>query len=683
MWRDLKSVIPQEWLKKPPNETTLTFELINNTYIELKGSDKPDCYDDETEILTYDGWTKIKDLPEDLAVMTLNPNTNTAEWKVPHRYIHQDYEGEMYQIKSKKLDLLVTPEHRFLVDSGKGVRKFKTVTELSLSGDKIPASVDWEGEEHPHFDDNLVSLMGIYLADGCANRNLDNSAGYQIVIAKKYGKKGGVKGDARLKIEALLDDMGITYTKQADRVSFNDKRIWSLVAGLGRAWEKRIPPQMMNLPRHQLEILIDWMLLGDGTIRERESGSTQRVYYTTSKGLADDFQQLLMKTGRSGVIKEKQQTDSVMKDGRVIKSGRKLYEIYICNNKHNYFSDSKEKYVTKTHYKGGIHCVEVENNTVFVRRNGKACWSGNSLLGVGLNYVVLDEFQSMRPEVWKRSLRPTLATTGGGALFIGTPRGYDHFHDAYQLGQDPKLRTENKWMSWHFKTSDSPFVPQSEIDAAKEDLDPKMFAQEFEASFENMSGRVYHQFDRAKHLSDCRFDPTLPIWIGQDFNIDPMASCVMQPQKDGTVNVIDEIVLPNSNTEEVCAEIERRYWRYKKNIVIYPDAAGGQRQHARGETDLDMFRQKGFRVKVRKRNPAVADRVNSVNRKLQNAKGDVNLLINRKCKHTINAMEQVIYKEGSRQVDKSIGMEHILDALGYCIEYEFSIRKKELKGFSY
>ncbi|MFH4263516.1 terminase, partial [Acinetobacter baumannii] len=80
-----------------------------------------------------------------------------------------------------------------------------------------------------------------------------------------------------------------------------------------------------------------------------------------------------------------------------------------------------------------------------------------------------------------------------------------------------------------------------------------------------------------------------------DFNIDPMSTVIMQPQPNGEVWVVDEIVQFGSNTEEICEEIERKYWRYMKQIVIFPDPAGGQRQHAHGESDLDIMREKGFK----------------------------------------------------------------------------------------
>jgi hypothetical protein len=168
-----------------------------------------------------------------------------------------------------------------------------------------------------------------------------------------------------------------------------------------------------------------------------------------------------------------------------------------------------------------------------------------------------------------------------------------------------------------------------------------------------------------------------------DFNIDPMSAVIMQRQRNGEVWAIDEVVLSSSNTEEVCDELERRYWRHQHQFTMYPDPAGGQRQHARGESDIDILKEKGFRrVKYRRKHPPVADRVNAVNRLLKAADGTIRFRIDERCKHLISALEQTIYKKGSRDVDKAAGVEHAADAMGYCIELEFPLRKIEIIGAS-
>jgi hypothetical protein len=204
-----------------------------------------------------------------------------------------------------------------------------------------------------------------------------------------------------------------------------------------------------------------------------------------------------------------------------------------------------------------------ETTMTLVLKNGtrielKGADNPDSLRGVGVHYLVMDEVQDIDPEAWRKVLRPTLASTGGHALFIGTPKAYNFLYELYMLGQrgevyeDGKGRLRrNDWESWQFPTITSPFIPRSEIEAAMRDMDDKSFKQEFLASFETMSGRVYHAFERKVHVKPCPFNPKLPIWVGQDFNLDPMSSVILQPQPNGEVWCVGEISLPSSNTAEV------------------------------------------------------------------------------------------------------------------------------------
>lgn len=314
----------------------------------------------------------------------------------------------------------------------------------------------------------------------------------------------------------------------------------------------------------------------------------------------------------------------------------------------------------------------------------------DTLRGVGINFLVLDEAQDMKEDVWKTVLRPTLASTGGQVIFIGTPKAFNWLYDIYQLGQrgdtyvDDKGKVViNQWKSWQFPTIMSPFIPRSEIETARREMDPKSFRQEFEASFEAMSGRVYYAFDRRTHVGKYSFNPKLPIIIGQDFNIDPMSSVIMQVQPNGEIWVVDEAILPGSNTQETADELGRRYHRYINGITFYPDPAGNNRTHARGESSLDILRDAGFtRIKFKRKHPPVDDRINAVNRLLLTAEGHIKLKFDEKCRKTIEAMEQTIYKAGTRDVDKTAGVEHPADALGYFADFEYPVRKVQVLGVS-
>lgn len=329
---------------------------------------------------------------------------------------------------------------------------------------------------------------------------------------------------------------------------------------------------------------------------------------------------------------------------------------------------------------------EHETEMSITLRNGtiiecKGADNPDTLRGVGLNFVVMDEFQDIRPDTWTAIIRPTLAKDRGEAMFIGTPKAYNQLYEVYQFGQDPLRKA---WSSYQFPTITSPFIPRLEVEEARHDMDPRTFRQEFEASFETMSGRVYYPFDRRIHVDKkVKFNPGRPIWVGVDFNIDPMSACIMQPQTNGELWVVDEIFLRNSNTEELCEVLEQRYWEWMDNIVIYPDPAGAARQHARGESDLEIFRQKGFRkIRVRRKHPPIADRVNSVNRVIKDATGATKLFVAPGCAHVIESLEQTLYKSGTRDIDKAASMEHITDAMGYCVEIEFGVKKIVIAGAS-
>lgn len=308
----------------------------------------------------------------------------------------------------------------------------------------------------------------------------------------------------------------------------------------------------------------------------------------------------------------------------------------------------------------------------------------DTLRGRGVNFIILDEFQDFRPEVWTKVLYPTLTQTKGNMLCIGTPKSYNHFYELYRMGQLEKNRRSGQWWSWQFPTILSPFFPPSEIAFARAHLDPKSFRQEFEASFESMSGRVYYAFDRNKHVGKYPFNPRLPIIVGQDFNVDPMSSVIMQIQPNGDIWIVDEIHMPSSNAVEVCEELDRRYFRNKSAITLYPDPAGANRSSSRGESDLDVFRERGFKkILYKKKHPLVSDRVAIVNSMFRSADGTCRMFVDEKCNKLIESLEQTIYKTGTPQVDKSQGMEHMADALGYPIHYLFGQRFKKLIGFNY
>jgi hypothetical protein len=323
----------------------------------------------------------------------------------------------------------------------------------------------------------------------------------------------------------------------------------------------------------------------------------------------------------------------------------------------------------------------------------------DALRGVGLDFVVFDEYADMKPEAWTEIIRPALSDRVGRALWIGTPKGFSGgFHELWS-----KAATQPDWAAFRYTSLEGGNIPESEIRAAAADVDEKTFRQEYQASFENMSkGQVYYAFDRAANVQPLGWIPSQQLAWALDFNVDPMASVICQTEDAGTradalmgrsmkrLRVLDEIVLPDSNIAEACHEFKRRTekWteRGRLSVAVYGDAAGNSRTHA-GASDWELVKQYfrndsryALTFHVPSADPPVKDRVTAVNALLKNSLGEVRLTLDPKCKELAKDLEQVHWKADASgnltaAIDKSDAKRtHVSDSLGYLIHREFPVR---------
>jgi len=324
----------------------------------------------------------------------------------------------------------------------------------------------------------------------------------------------------------------------------------------------------------------------------------------------------------------------------------------------------KHKWISKTNH----------SDLKITLRNGseislRGADNENSLRGVGLDFLVMDEFADIKEHAWYEVLRPTLSDRNGSALFCGTPRGYGSW--SYNLFT--KEKEDKNWASFQFTTLEGGQVSANEIEQAKADLDERTFQQEYMAGFVNYAGQIYYNFDRRENVLDKYIPETAEIHIGMDFNIDPMTSVVAEIKGDN-IYIYDEIIIYSSNTDEMVQEIKSRY--KEKHIFIYPDPASKQRKtSAGGVTDLAILKNAGFNLRVRNAHPLVRDRINAVNTKLKNTNGKRTLFIANNCKNVVKALERQIYKENTVIPDKDNNYDHTNDALGYFIEYLYPVRR--------
>ncbi len=406
---------------KPAKHFRSALGQIVNFFYTLQG----ECYSADTQVLTDKGWKYFWEVNKDDYIVTLNPETNEIELQKPVRFFEYDYDGELYHFKSKKLDLLVTPNHNMFVQQycpkckkGLYYRKFVKACEFNPNIHFIPKGGNWRGVKRDYFTlpgikvfyyrhflnpfkdlssqavisaseksckvlsnlhvalkyetvyipelkipmNDWLKFFGIWLAEGSVTLRERKTKErkkayyeYQVRICQNKGKTAE-------EIEKLLKTLPFNYTKkeQGKKVEFTiySKQLFLYLKQFGKAEDKSIPQEIKNLSKDQLEILFEWMMKGDGYI-----GNGNIDYYTKSKKLADDIQEIALKLGYSANVYEKR------------KGKFKWYRIAMSKAK--YFKLSKEN-IKKVRYKGKVYCLEVPNHVLYVRRNGKACWCGNS-----------------------------------------------------------------------------------------------------------------------------------------------------------------------------------------------------------------------------------------------------------------------------------------------------------------
>ena len=317
--------------------------------------------------------------------------------------------------------------------------------------------------------------------------------------------------------------------------------------------------------------------------------------------------------------------------------------------------------------------VELTNGSVIALKGAD---NADSLRGVSLSSLIVDEAAYVKQEAWEMVLRPALSDQGGPAWFITTPAGLNWFHDLWEAAED-----QPDWSTHSYTTIEGGNVPAEEIEAAKRTLDDRTFRQEYLASFETLTGRVYPDFDN-DNISEDVADTGGEILLGCDFNVGVMAG-VLGSRVGDCLHIWDEIALKQSNTDEMCMHLRNKF--PDRAIVAYPDPTGSARKtSAAGETDHGIIRKYGYKVISPKHPWAVKDKINSTNWLVRTAHGDIKMFVHPRCKNTIKALRNVTYKEGSEDyvIDKTANIEHWTDGLGYLVLGAFNQVKPWQTGSS-
>lgn len=378
------------------------------------------CYSPDMEVLTRRGWLKFSEVTLADEVATRNMATKAFEWQRPTHLIAKAHDGPMYHFHSRAVDLLVTSEHRMLVSAlprALGGRRGRSGEVIVAAKDlaphlnpeiKIPMTSLWQGVEigelrfeiaepraivsvvreyadgttrpleYVHHrggekpvvisGDDYCALMGAYLAEG----NLRAAGG--IEISQQHGSKGyAVYSQLAARVlrgPAQHNGRAFVFPRYCLTQHFRE-------FGLGH--EKFVPTEIMDATPRQIRLFWDHFVLGDGSLEARpnKSGRGSRAgqpatrITTTSRRLADQLVELAQKLGWSASVRPRPTAGETLICGRAT-TARDSYVVSVR------YSPAMSVKASLTSFKGTVHCVTVPNGIVYVRRNGKPAWCGNS-----------------------------------------------------------------------------------------------------------------------------------------------------------------------------------------------------------------------------------------------------------------------------------------------------------------
>lgn len=306
---------------------------------------------------------------------------------------------------------------------------------------------------------------------------------------------------------------------------------------------------------------------------------------------------------------------------------------------------------------------------------------------------VVDEIADVVETAWPENIKPALDTFNperpdyrAWCWLIGVPDGLNHFYDLAQYAQ---LRNDQDWKYYHWKSSE--VLPADIIDAAKRSMSPRQYRQEYEASFETASGKIYEDYSQANFTDETIKPHEMLLWF-HDFNYTPLSSGVGVIRKNEKTQkleifILDEVVLESAIARQSAEEFCERYAKHEnKRVLIYGDPAGraGEKHgHESDYTEIEgVLRRNSWKYerRVKPAAPAIKDRQNSVRARIANAAGTRSLFVNpNKALYAHKGLATVQFKKGSTFLEEDSAYQHITTAIGYFIDYEFPIGNPMVK----
>jgi len=416
--------------------------LDANPNIELGlGFDFGLCYTEDTEVLTYDGWKLFKDVDEKMdTVATRNPETGEFSYTKINFKTAYDYEGEMLEWASQNVNFCVTPDHRVPFtyrDTPKKIH-FKPAKWLAenISGHHyVDVVSDWKGDSPEEIKFygmdayTFCQVMGLYLSEG-SMQVVGNS--HRISIAQN---------NQNPVMQEMLDRSGINWRYGSKAWRATDNELGPYLVEFGKAKQKFVPDVIKEMPKEYIRAFIYSYTMGDGHIRIRKNGSIEHTLFTTSKRMADDFQELSQKAGWNSSLQKVKPQDSVIIEDGIERTITNEGGYSIAFKKRAKRAELLRENFKRIDYNGKIYCLNVPFHTLYIRRNGKPSWNGNTPACAITQLTSLGQLQVI-DELWTEDM--DLRDFTSNVVVPHLDRNYPWWRDNYHSVHDPAGSTKSE-----------------------------------------------------------------------------------------------------------------------------------------------------------------------------------------------------------------------------------------------
>lgn len=336
------------------------------------------CYSEDTEVLTTSGWKLIKDVKNGETVVSLNPETKKLEDALVVDTVKWRSDGTAVKFSGASVDVLVSDLHKMVVIEGNSVSFAPASSLIGTNPIMIKNCIPDEFDSNS-LDYKRGKFLGFYLGNGWKYKaEVSGNSGVVVCKGGKYGHN--VVSELFVVAQELFPDKSVTVYEKGGvyHCKVDGKSVYEQFKEFGNATEKDIPNWVWEESASLKRGVFDGMLLADSNILQQSGGLK---FYTSSRKMADSFQRLCLEVGVSGTIAEDNRVGNVSSG---VDSQGNPFNIETKNigyrvSVNMYRNTPKLKATPKeVPYEGDFACISLDkNHTLYVRRNGKAVWSGN------------------------------------------------------------------------------------------------------------------------------------------------------------------------------------------------------------------------------------------------------------------------------------------------------------------